>query len=303
LSLHSGAMSLKEKLASRVPKLESALAQRQWRAQNSDRALDEAKPSDPALARLLADVRRDGIAFGRFEELFGSKELFEQAAAEARRLKDAHAAASGGDPGEDERKPFIARLLSSKLDAGSPFAKIALDPRLLEVANGYMGMRSLLWAADVWWTFPTPGPAVETQLWHRDGDDLMNLKLFVYFKDVNRDAGPFCYAPGTHPLGTSRRLPERDAGARSTDEQMAAVVPPEDWIVATGEAGTVILADTCGYHKQVKPEGDDRLLYMVQYTSGTPQYPRKLEVSGVDESALDIDQRFALYEQPAAGSA
>ena len=38
--------------------------------------------------------------------------------------------------------------------------------------------------------------------------------------------------------------------------------------------------DTCGYHRGLKPRGRDRLMLMVQYTSGSASDPRAFEVTG-----------------------
>jgi hypothetical protein len=125
----------------------------------------------------------------------------------------------------------------------------------------------------------------------------MNVKMFVYFTDVTRGAGPLCYAPGTHPVGARRRLPEHDDQGRSTDEQLRPIVPEAEWIYCEGGPGTVVFADTCGYHKQVKPETDERLLVVSHYVSGTPWVPRNLELGCVDESALGDDQFVAVFDR------
>jgi hypothetical protein len=89
-------------------------------------------------------------------------------------------------------------------------------------------------------------------------------------------------------------VPAHDDRGRTNDEQFEAVLPRHEWVVATGDAGTVVLADTCGYHKQLKPETGDRLLVMSQYTSGTPAYPCDLEIDGVSVNDLTVDQRCAV---------
>jgi hypothetical protein len=114
---------------------------------------------------------------------------------------------------------------------------------------------------------------------------------------VKRGAGPLTYAPDTHPLGKRRQLPERDEQARSTDEQLGRIVPEREWVLCEGAPATVVFADTCGYHKQLKPEDSDRVLLMAHYVSATPYVPRELELSGVDESALTDDQYVAVFDR------
>lgn len=263
-----------------------------WRERNRDRIIEPSE-LDSGLEALAQRLREEGIALARFEELFGSRSPFDDAAASAQQTYERHRVEGAARSFDD--KSFLTSLLPTEFDASDPFVRIALHPNVLAVANRYLGMRSLLRTIELWLTETTPGPAVETQLWHRDGDDVMNLKLFVYLSDVTRDAGPFCYAPGTHPLGSRRSLPDRDAKGRSTDVQVAGVVPETDWVVCTGVRGTIVLADTCGYHKQLKPEGGERLVLMIQYTSGTPNYPRTTTIAGVGEATLNDDQRAALH--------
>lgn len=284
--------SLVRDLAGRSPAEQEARERREWRERNSGRVQDEPELRDPQLEGIYDRLRDEGIAIARFEELLGSRELFEAARARGREIYDRHREAPAAESFEE--KSFLTSLLPKQLAAADPFVRIALHPNVLQVVNAYLGMRSMLRAVELWLTEPTTGPAVQTQLWHRDGDDVMNAKLFVYLTDVRRESGPFTYAPATHPVGTRRELPERDERGRSTDDQMARIVGEDQWLVATGDAGTVVLADTCGYHKQLKPESEERLVLMIQYTSGTPHYPRSLEVEGVDESGLNEDQRAVL---------
>jgi phytanoyl-CoA dioxygenase PhyH len=284
-----------EQLARRAPRLDRLAVRTRWRANNRARGFRPGR-LDGAAGSLLDGLKRDGIALGRFEDVFGSEELYEAAAADAhRRAEGARAEHARGT----ERKPYLVKLHQDPFDVDDPYARIALDPSVLAVANGYMRMRSYILALDLWLTIPLPGSATETQLWHRDNDDYMTPKLFVYFTDVTEADGPFCYAPRTHPRGDRRHEAEIDTpDGRTSDESLAAVVPEDEWIVCTGSAGTVILADTCGYHKQLKPTGGERVLMLTEYTSGTPFYERPFEITCEKPDALTRDQRFALERNP-----
>ena len=59
---------------------------------------------------------------------------------------------------------------------------------------------------------------------------------------------------------------------------MAEVVPAERWVKGTGPRGTLIFADTRGYHKGGLARERDRLLYTCQFLSkaaggGLPDRP------------------------------
>ncbi len=197
--------------------------------------------------------------------------------------------------GRDIPAEYKVSLLSSEFSYDHPFMRLALHPRLLALVHGYLGMAGWLRAIDLWWDRPTRGAAKETQLWHRDYDDVMNLKLFVYLNDVDEMAGPFCFLPQTHPRGLFRAVaPMHDAHLRTTDEQMATVMPSDTWRACTGQAGTAILCDTCGYHKGLKPIAHDRLLLMIQYTSPAPYVKRAFSLVDEQTNGLNRLQQCAL---------
>jgi len=272
----------------------STIDRARWRLRNRRRFVP-ALALEPRLAILVDGMRREGVVITQIETVLGDRDLCERAAVRARKLferpRDRAEARAGS------KETFKTKLAAGSFDADDPFVQIALHPRVLAVANGYLRLRSTLRALELWLTEPTPGPAIQTQLWHRDGDDLLNVKLFVYFSDVTRAAGPFTYAPRTHPLGDRRELPEHDAEWRSTDEQLARVVPGDEWLVCEGLPGTAVFADTCGYHKQLKPTTDERLMLVAHYVSGTPYVPHALELQGIDDAALTADQYVAVFDR------
>ena len=51
-------------------------------------------------------------------------------------------------------------------------------------------------------------------------------------------------------------------------------------------------------HTQLKPEGEERLLLVAHYVSGTPYVPRALELEGADPAALTDDQHVAVFDRP-----
>lgn len=286
--------TIRRELARRAPKLDDRLQETAWRRRNRDRTVDVDPPAE--LRSVVERLRTDGVVITDADTVFGDRTLYDEAAARAhelyeRRPREAETAAAGS------KATFLTKLIEGALDAGDPFVRLVLHPNALAVANSYLGISSTLRAVDLWLTHPTPGDAVQTQLWHRDADDVMNVKMFVYFTDVRREAGPLCYAPNTHPMGAHRRVPEQDEQGRSNDEQLEQVVPRSEWILCEGRPGTVVFADTCGYHKQLKPESDERLLLVSHYVSGTPFVPSTLELRDVDESSLTDDQYVAVFDR------
>lgn len=239
------------------------------------------RPSGEA-ARVLEELDRNGVARTSCAALFGDpvpyREL-EQAvrSLELEKADELHRARRQASREDVGKKRFMVELLGRTpvFDLETAFARFALHQDLLAIANGYFRMCTRLRYYNVWHTFPTNGKARESQLWHRDREDRLILKAFVYCADVDEGGGPFTYAPGTHPKGRVRREPEgfreSDGVFRSTDDLMARLVPPDRWLQCTGPKGTIVLADTRGYHKGGECRTGDRIMYNCMYTSAASE--------------------------------
>lgn len=249
------------------------------------------KNSTEAVRGVIENLNRDGIAITSVSELLGTDKSFAELESEVQKMLEergdeieklkihANDADSVGD------KTFNVELLGSQVnfEPDAVFARFALQDALLNLANNYFQMIVKLRYYNVWYTFATNSAARESQLWHYDREDNYILKVFLYLNDVDEGAGPFTYAPQTHPKGVLRgREPEyflEKNVRRTTDEQMSAVVPKENWIKATGKKGTIVFADTRGYHKGGEARTSDRLMYTCMFTSPASESKRLLQFS------------------------
>lgn len=280
-----------------------------WQMGSLDRLVAHriAQEAQVSTTALLDELRREGIVIRSVGELLGSDDpLFTAMTAYghgvwkevlSRQRHEGEAALESFLT--NTKKEFRMHLLPHRLTYDHPLIRLALDDRLLALVNRYMGMRAYLRAVELWWDRPTDAPPKETQLWHRDHDDLRNVKVFLYLTDVTVDTGPFCFIPRTHPQGERRHV---YLSGRTTDEQMEAIFPPSQWRVCTASAGTVIICDTCGYHKGLKPKRGDRLMVVLQYTSGSSQNARSFQLEGELASALSPVQLWAAQRRPWWGS-
>jgi hypothetical protein len=196
------------------------------------------------------------------------------------------------------KKDFLIHLVppDAKHGPDSPLLRLALDKKLLEIVSLYMGMWPSLQSMSAWLNLPTSDQAKHSQLWHRDPEDIKLLKVFIYLDDVDADCGPFSYIPKTQPFGSkSAFVPKHVDPKRITDEEMRAVIPVHDWLACTGPAGTMILADTVGFHRGGKPTNGNRILITFTYTSGTPFVSRLFKSEGVPDWASHPIRRYALH--------
>lgn len=202
--------------------------------------------------------------------------------------------------GKNERqaKDYLIHMVPGGVqhDEDSPYLRLALDPKLLEIASVYFGMWPQLHSIGSWLNFPTPEVAKKSQLWHRDPADLKLLKVFIYLEPVGEENGPFSFIPETQPFGAASGIvPQHEHHRRITDAEMAATIPEDRWVKCVGPENTMVLADTVGFHRGGKVESGRRLLITLTFTSGTPRETRQeLKVPAIPSWATLPIQKCAL---------
>jgi hypothetical protein len=151
-------------------------------------------------------------------------------------------------------KKFLVRLNAwgVTLEPDDPWLQAALDARILDVANAYLGLWSKLEYVDLWHTPPTDAPDRQSsQRWHRDFNDRLLLKAFVYLQDCDVDAGPFEYVPRSFPGGELGDLwpwwPGYDG--YPPDDEFARRMENVRVETFTAPRGTLILCNTAGFHR------------------------------------------------------
>ena len=91
--------------------------------------------------------------------------------------------------------------------------------------------------------------------WHRDTVNKRQFKSILYLSDVSDQNGPFQYIPRTHykknVLGGIINYNFKHNHNRFTEPQITQLLSKEDKKLQTltGQAGTLILADTSGIHR------------------------------------------------------
>ncbi len=138
---------------------------------------------------------------------------------------------------------------------------------------------------------------VASQRWHRDAEDEHVVKVFVYFSDVDEEAGPFEYVRSSSAGARHGELWSWSAGLRyPPPEEFEATVPVPDRLTMTGPAGTMIICDTGGFHRGGFARTKPRIVSVSSYIpregrEGRRRY--KVNFAGGEE-ALPAQVRFAL---------
>lgn len=274
-----------------------------WRfAGNGARAVMKIKsrPQHPEAREIARELLKHGISVApstRFLTPEGEAALRDAAAAivEQTRSKEVQTIVAGAGTAAG-KKSFLVDLIrpQGRLSPDHPLLKVALDVKLLEVVASYLGLWPCLHSVAGWLNYPVNTPAETSQLWHRDPEDLRIIKVFIYLQDVGEEQGPFTYIPKTQPFGSGARRALQCQAKRVDDTRMERFFRRGRWQVCTGPAGTMILADTVGFHRGGRPTAGTRLLVTFTYTSQIPFVERPLGVTAMPSWTTTPIQRHAI---------
>jgi hypothetical protein len=121
------------------------------------------------------------------------------------------------------------------------FTSLAYHESILKITAAYKEEIPVYYGR-AYRTLPTPEPKGSSFL-HRDGYG--DFTIFVFLEDVGSTNGSGTYIRGSHNYNFKSNIPF------SWDERHIRDVYNNDfdWVTYGGKAGTVLIADTTGYHK------------------------------------------------------
>lgn len=190
----------------------------------------------------------------------------------------------GGGREPEHRKLFESNSPVSKIyrfveedSINAPcIQRVMADPTFLAVAESYLQTLPILSNVNAWWSATygdTPGDDA-AQEFHFDFDPPPKwLNFFIYLNDVGSANGPHIYVRGSHVARHPAAADLLKRGyVRIQDEDIAQAFGAENVIEITGPRGTVIAADTRGFHKGKMLTAGYRL--MLQFTFSSPLFSR-----------------------------
>ena len=157
----------------------------------------------------------------------------------------------------------------------------ALDERLINIAESYIGLPILYLGAEVKRDYPT-GEFAGVRKWHIDSEDYRIVKIIIYLNDVDEKGATFQYIPRDKSA-----IAKKDLGYKFgllTDELMAQYVPRQDWIGCVGKQYTTVIVDTANVFHRAKPSFSKERLsithhYMSQYPIHLRSNTKKMSIS------------------------
>ena len=162
-------------------------------------------------------------------------------------------------------------------DLNNPFSQLSLHRTVLDIVNAYIGVCSKILSLTLAVTMPVKKEAdpSQSQRWHRDPDDRVMCKMFLYLNDVGETAGPFMYVSQSQYGGRYRHIfPQKlPSGFYPPLGAVERRIPKKDIKVFTGKAGTIVFADTSGLHKGGYATGKERIMFTTSYVSNASLWP------------------------------
>jgi hypothetical protein len=275
----------------------------------SRRRYAHARPAlDDAQQGIVDQLREEGYATTPFSALIPQEDGWQEVEREAGRFvaeteQELAREQEGGESALRRRagKEFVVRKYAYDVELGldDPWLRLGLNPRLLDIANTYLGMWAKLEYVDLWYTPPAgQGERRSSQRWHRDFNDRHLLKAFLYLVDVDVDAGPFEYVPRTAPGNELDHMwPWRPLGENYPPDDEFAEKVADRAVSFTAPKGTLIFCNTCGFHRGGFATGKARVLATVTYSSPASLASlteRNFSVRADSSNGLGPQQRYAL---------
>jgi len=206
------------------------------------------------------------------------------------------------DKGEAKLDDYILKMNpENSVHASShPLLRIGLSSPILGVVSSYMNLWPKLIYTDAWYSIPVdPGKRIGSQEWHRDPEDRQMVKVYLYFSEIDEDAGAMEYI-----VGTSNTLGGRGVEIGEWKAAGANLYPPTEVVEqtfsnvahfqCTGPVGTLLFCDTTGLHRGGISRSRPRVVATWTFVTPASRYQRRFTVRPVEGEPLTEEARFAL---------
>jgi hypothetical protein len=175
---------------------------------------------------------------------------------------------SHGLPATASRKRFLVPVQDpATITLDSAVMRFALREDVLNAVSRYLGVVPFLSTISVLFSDVVKGAPTSSQLHHCDGDDVTQVKIFIYCSDVDPGSGPLTLLPADDSQRVRRGVGYQYR-QRLTDEQVAGVVGSGREVPILGPSGTSVFVDTSRcfhYGSRVAADARPRLVTMIQY--------------------------------------
>jgi hypothetical protein len=152
--------------------------------------------------------------------------------------------------------------------------RLAFDPALLDVITTYLGAEPLLYATQVYWTYP-PASEEKSRLlrqrkarFHYDIGDFKALSVFFYLTDVDAECGPHMLIRNTQHSKSWRQLL-----TRYLNDEEATDLYGDRIVTLMGPRGSGFMVNLACYHKHAFGTRTRLMLGLTYVLQRAPEMP------------------------------
>lgn len=165
----------------------------------------------------------------------------------------------------DARKSQLYLQIFQPFLNASEILPFVFNDLIVDIAGAYLDCMPALSTCNLRKSFINNLPEGGTQIYHSDPNSPRFLKFFVYLNDVDINGGPFCYVEGSHTK-------KFEINGHNWNQQynwdlnFINQIYGEDKVkYLTAKKGDLLVADTNGWHRGVKPLTSERTMLTLDY--------------------------------------
>lgn len=246
--------------------------------------------------QILAELNENGVSICHIDELFQDPGLWSRLSEQMRAFvestrvqsaiqqeKKAFEAAKDPNAVSHYIQTYYDQSQKPMIEACHPLFELATSPEVVDLVNSYLGLWSRLIYFDMWHTVPMmTSTRVLSQRWHRDPEDCKKIRIFLYYKEVDEEAGPMEYFAGSQMGGPYEHLfPWQDPLNTPYPPEGAIdkAMPPSKHVILKGGPGTLIFCDTAGLHRGGIATTKPRILATAAYVTPASLHRRRYGIT------------------------
>ena len=143
----------------------------------------------------------------------------------------------------------------------------ATSDTIIEYAQNYLGSKLVkIGFIKLRRFFTNNNKEFDTNYFHYDDNSKKLFKSIIHLSDIeSEEDGPFVYVKGSHQKKINESNKNTINKYMRTDDEIQQFYGQENIVNCLGKKGSVILADTLGYHKGTKNTSKDRYVLYINY--------------------------------------
>ena len=143
--------------------------------------------------------------------------------------------------------------------------KFVFDDRIIDIAGAYMDCYPGFGTCNLRKSFVNSMGEGGNQIYHVDPNSPRFLKFFIYMDDVDMEDGPFSYVEGSHTKKFEINGANWNQQYSWKTETIDNIYGKENVKFLTAKKGDLLVADTNGWHRGIKPLRKDRTMLTLDY--------------------------------------